>query len=393
MSLGTSISLKDLESDPDPILARLREEEPVCFIEELGMWFVTRWDDVVFMENHPNLFSAATEPSFLRRALGENMLTMDTPKAERSRNIMLPPFQAGGIAGNFVSERLSGIANQLIGNFATSGEANLLTSYAEPLSASSLAAVLGLDSYGWNQVWEWCSGLCADIANFSNDPKLTTVGNQARNSLGAILDQRIDELRTKPDDSAIAVFCTSTSNDEPLSQEEIINNIRLMISGGINEPRDGIGLVVATVLTTEGLHDELVADPTLWRRCVEEVLRLHTPVGTITRQTTEDIILRKTKIPKGSLVAGVLRSANLDEERWTNPECFDLHRREGNHAAFALGDHRCLGEWLGRQVVRIGAQLLFERLPNLRIVEKESIILHGFEFRGPTSLNCCWEVL
>ena len=103
--------------------------------------------------------------------------------------------------------------------------------------------------------------------------------------------------------------------------------------------------------------------------------------------------IEKTKIPKGSLVAGVLRSANLDEERWTNPECFDLHRREGNHAAFALGDHRCLGEWLGRQVVRIGAQLLFERLPNLRIVEKESIILHGFEFRGPTSLNCCWEVL
>ena len=164
-----------------------------------------------------------------------------------------------------------------------------------------------------------------------------------------------------------------------------------MISGGINEPRDGIGLVVGTVLADHQLRNELALEPGLWRRCVEEVFRLHSPVGTITRQTTRETRLGDKVLPQGSLVAGVIRSANLDEERWSDPKKFDLHRSEGGHAAFATGDHRCLGEWLGRQVVRIGSQRILDRLPNLEVQPGKAIKLHGFEFRGPTGLPCRWD--
>ena len=47
MSLGSDISLADLEADPDPILARMRAEEPVCWVPSMEMWLVTRWHDVV----------------------------------------------------------------------------------------------------------------------------------------------------------------------------------------------------------------------------------------------------------------------------------------------------------------------------------------------------------
>ena len=165
-----------------------------------------------------------------------------------------------------------------------------------------------------------------------------------------------------------------------------------MISGGINEPRDGIGLVVSTVLSNRPLLDELELEPALWRKCVEEVLRLHSPVGTITRQTTCETRLGDKVLPPGSLVAGVIRSANLDEERWSHPQEFDLHRAEGGHAAFGTGDHRCLGEWLGRQVVRVGSQKILTRLPNLKIQAGKTIELHGFEFRGPRELPCSWSI-
>lgn len=391
MTLGQSITLAELELNPEPIMARLRAEEPVCFVDELDMWLVTRWDDVAFMEAHPELFSAATEPSFLRRALGQNMLTMDAPEATHARNAMLPAFQAGGVAGRFANDDLATMADCLIDEFFDAGRADLMTVYAAPLSAGSLAAVLGLEEHGWEQVWDWCRGLCSDIANFSNDPELTALGDQARDSLGAALGRRLDQLETRSDESAIATFCANTPDKSPLERDEIINNVRLMISGGINEPRDGIGLVVATVLGTSGLREELAAESSLWRRCVEEVFRLHSPVGTITRQTTQRVSIGDTELPSGALVAGVLRSANLDEDHWGEPARFNLHRREGAHAAFALGDHRCLGEWLGRQVVRVGSAKLFERLPGLRLAEDESVTLHGFEFRGPSSLNCWWE--
>jgi len=55
-----------------------------------------------------------------------------------------------------------------------------MTSFASPLAASSLAAVLGLDSHGWEKVWQWCEDLCADIANFENDPEKTERGERAK---------------------------------------------------------------------------------------------------------------------------------------------------------------------------------------------------------------------
>lgn len=396
------ITLADLERAPEPILARLRTEAPVAFVASMDMWLVTRWDDVVWMDDHPELFTAATEPSFLARTLGPNMLTMDPPEATRVRAPMLPSFQPGGTAGRFVSERLKAMADELIDGFVADGRVELMGAFAEPLAAASLAAVLGLDVSA-TQMWTWCLGLCGDLANFENDPALTAAAEQTKRELGDAIDAELERLRHSHDllggppegsGGALADFLAATPPGGPLTRDEIVNNVRLMISGGINEPRDGIGLVVGTVLADPALR-QLVADqPTSWRRVVEECFRLYSPVGTITRQATADVALGGVTIPAGALVAGVLRSANLDPSRWNDPDRFDAGRREGGHAAFATGPHRCLGEWLGRQEVKVGSERLLGRLPGLRLDPERHpdghFELHGFEFRGPKELWITW---
>ncbi len=122
------------------------------------------------------------------------------------------------------------------------------------------------------------------------------------------------------------------------------------------------------------------------RRLIEEIFRVYTPVGTVTRQATQDLELAGVPIAQGDLVSGVLRSINLDETHWTNPTEIDLDRREGSHAAFALGAHRCLGEWLGRQEVRVGVERVLGRFPDLRMAYGADVEIRGFEFRGPHSL-------
>jgi cytochrome P450 len=382
---GDHITLEDLERDPDPILADLRRRAPVCWVPALDMWLVTRWDDVAHVDAHPELFTAATEPSFLARALGPNMLTVDPPAHTRLKEALAPPFASGSTAGRFAAEDLAARADDLVDGFAADGATDVMDGYADALAAGSLGAVLGLDEHGWEQLWAWCGGVCADIANFENDPELTARGDRAREELGAALAARLAELREAADGTALGHYVGTT-----LTDEEIVNNVRLMISGGINEPRDGIGLVVWVLLTHPEALAEVREEPSLWRRAVEETFRRHSPVGTITRQATRDLELAGADIRQGDLVAGVLRSANLDEAHWTEPERFDLHRREGGHAAFALGAHRCLGEWLGRQEVRVGAQRLFARLPDLALDPDHPVELTGFEFRGPRSLHLRW---
>lgn len=376
-----NISLADLESNPDPILARLRVEAPVCFVESLDMWLVTRWDDVQYIEEHPEVFSAATEPSFLARALGENMLTCDPPIHSRLQTIMKPPFQPGGRSGAFVADELVGLADGLVEKLDPAGF-DVMADYAQPLASGALATVLGLDDHGFDRVWAWCEGLCGDIANFENDPELTAAAEITKAQLGEAIAERMASV-DDADVSAIQSFVRGGA-----TPDEIINNVRLMISGGINEPRDGIGLVTWVLLTRPDLRERVHAEPAKLRRLIEEVFRVYSPVGTVTRQTTADVELAGVAIPKGALVAGVLRSVNLDESHWTNPTEIDLDRREGSHAAFALGAHRCLGEWLGRQEVRVGVERLFARFPDLALDSSAPLVeLTGFEFRGPVSLK------
>ena len=71
VSLGESVNLRDLELEPDPILARMRAEEPVCFVPSLDMWMVTKWDDLIFMENNPDFHGKAPNQDQLSQALAE----------------------------------------------------------------------------------------------------------------------------------------------------------------------------------------------------------------------------------------------------------------------------------------------------------------------------------
>ena len=108
------------------------------------------------------------------------------------------------------------------------------------------------------------------------------------------------------------------------------------------------------------------ADRSLVKPAVEETLRWAGPVGTATRQTTRDVELAGVDLEQGALIAAVLSSANRDPRRWTDPDRFDIHRKEGAHLAFSAGTHFCLGAWFGRHLARVTLDLVLDRLPGAR---------------------------
>ena len=115
-------------------------------------------------------------------------------------------------------------------------------------------------------------------------------------------------------------------------------------------------------------------------------------MGTSTRQTTGATTLAGVDLPQGALVGAVLASANRDERRFTVPERFDLHRKEGAHLAFATGNHFCLGAWLGRHQCRIALETVFDLLPGLRLDPDHDVEIRGWEFRAPLALRVRWDV-
>ena len=367
---ASDLTLAVLEADPYPAFAHLQEHEPVAFVPSLDMWLVTRWDDVVYVCEHPELFRSNTEPSWLRDCLGENMLTLDGAEHDRLADGMRPPF-VSSTAAPVVREGLPALFDQLIDSF-DGDTVELMTAYAEPLANLTLAAALGW-TVDWRDLAEWNRGVCTGIANFENDPERAGIAAKANRELAASLDEALTR-------GELGMYV-----QHGFTRDEIVNNVRLMVSGGINEPRDGVALVMWVLLTQPEVMAAVRADRAVLRKVIEETFRWQSPVGTATRQAMVDTELHGVHIPQGSLVAACLSAANRDPERWADPHTFSLARREGAHLAFAIGEHRCLGEWLGRQQVRLAVERLLDRFDSIELAEPA--VLSGFEFRGPLALH------
>jgi cytochrome P450 len=390
VSVGEGITLEELEHDPYPIYARLRDDEPVSWVPAVGLWLVTRHDDVRYVDLHPELFTAATEPSTLNRTMGVNMLGQEGPEHGWIRSIVEPPFRPRD-----VEERTQGmiprLANELIDGFADRGAADLFREYCDPLSVRSLRFLLGLDDVAWEDILRWNEGLMPGLANFEGDPAKQQPADQASAALGAAIVGVLERVEREPDGSVLSWMTAQEQDGRQMTREQIVANTKLMLSGGLQEPRDVIALTLLCLLDRPDQLAEVRADPSLVKAAVEETLRWAGPVGTSTRQAVTETELAGVELPAGALIGAVLASANRDPRRWTDPDRFDVHRKEGAHLAFAIGAHFCLGAWFGRHLARVSLELLLDRLPTLRLDPERPARLRGWEFRAPDSVAVRWD--
>jgi cytochrome P450 len=336
------------------------------------------------------VFTAQTNPSTLNRTMGTNMLGSEGPDQQRIRRIVEPPFRPRDI-----EERTRGmiprLAHELIDGFADRGECDLFREFCDPMSVRSLRFMLGLDDVPWEDLLRWNEGLMPGLANFEGDPAKQAPADAASAELGGALERVMDRLKEEPDGSVLSWMLHFAGDGERMSREEIVANTKLMLSGGLQEPRDLIALSTWALLSHPEQLAEVRADRSLVRPVVEETLRWAGPVGTSTRQTTRDTELAGVTLAEGALIGAVLSSANRDPRRFRDPDRFDLHRKEGAHLAFAIGSHFCLGAWFGRHLARVSLELLLDRLPNLRLNPERPVELRGWEFRAPLSTWARWD--
>ncbi|MGA0002772.1 MAG: cytochrome P450 [Candidatus Nanopelagicales bacterium] len=114
------------------------------------------------------------------------------------------------------------------------------------------------------------------------------------------------------------------------------------------------------------------------------------PIGTQTRQTTQDVELGGVVIPAGSAVAAVVASASRDETVFSDPDTFDMDRPRQSNASFGYGPHFCAGHAFARGLERISLQVLIEGLPNISLQNSDEVEFAGWEFRAPTALHAIW---
>jgi cytochrome P450 len=386
-TVGEGVRLADLFADPYPIYARLRENDPVCFVPAANRYLVTRHADIVQLERDPETFSANEAQSLMKRVMGHTMLRKDGAAHKRERVACEAALRPNVIRAHWMPV-FQVIVDELIDDMIEQGTtSDLFDSFAAPCASRSLAALLGLTNVSWQNLAAWSQAMMDGTGNYGNDPEVWRRSDEAAAGVDAALDEIILYLQKKPDNSIISAMLHAA---DPLNREEIGANVKVIIGGGLNEPRDAIGSAVAALLENPGQRAQVEADPTLWRNVFEETVRWVSPIGMYPRQTTKRVELGGTVLEEGARIGVVLASANRDETVFADAATFDINREKKPHVAFGGGPHFCLGTWAARmQVGEVALPTLFRRLTDLRHGEGP-VTWAGWVFRGPTSVPVAW---
>jgi cytochrome P450 len=389
--IGATIGVEELERDPYPAYARLRADEPVSWVESVGLWLVTRWDDVNHVIKSPDVFTAETEPSTLNRTFGKNLLGSEGAYHQRIRSIIQPWFRNQAI-GHYPAEVVAPIANELIDTAVPKGEIELASEFAEPLSVRALKRATGLgDAVDDDTLRRWFRELALGAANFEGDEDKQRIADAASQEVNETVAPILARLEHAPDDTLLSSMLHTQIDGERLAQEEIQSNLKVMIVGGLQAASDLISLSAWALLSHPDQAARVASDPELVPHAVEEGARWYSPVGTSTRQATRDTELAGVPLEKGSLIAAVLSSANRDERHWTDPDRYDIDSHRRPHLAFAGGAHVCVGALLGRHEARTALRALLERLPRLRLDPDGPAAMSGWEFRSPEHVHLLFD--
>nr|WP_246416294.1 cytochrome P450 [Nocardioides luti] len=384
------MSLDDMSRDPYPMWARLRAEAPVAYSPSLERYLVTRYADIVELEKTPEVFSSREEDSLLTRVVGHNMLREDNAPHHRIRSAAEPPTRPRQVR-DIWSTAFATNCGRVLEDLAPRGRGDLIADFISPLVELNLAAVLGIGGVPRGTMTQWSAHMMAGNGNYADDQEIWARAKAATAEIDEYVRLAVDRVQGSADDSIISAMVHA---DDPLPLDEVQNNVKVIIGGGINEPLHVFGTGAWQALTDPALRARLVDDPALWRKVFEESARWISPIGLYPRQVLSEYEVAGIRLPAGSRVALVIGSGNRDSAVIQNADVFDIDREPVAHLAFGGGPHFCMGAWVARhQIGALAWPAVFDRLRGLRLVEGFEPEISGWVFRGLKSLPVEWEAV
>ena len=422
--LGAAITLADLDHDPHPWLAGLRDTEPVSWLPALHGWLVTRHDLAVAVMRDSAAFTVDDPRFSTARVVGPSMLSLDGAAHGRHRT----PFTKG-FGRAEIHSRLAAFVvaetDRLVAAMRPDGTADLRRALAGPLAVAVVAEALGLSDADPATVLGWYAAIVGSVSALTGEPgpgqggeaarqdqarrdKARVAGAEAFGSLSGRLTAVIEsaseppsllaaaagargDAATGPAGDAAAETGADDRNQLPmLTTAEVISNAAVIMFGGIETTEGMIGNVILHLLKNPGQLALVREDPDLVPGAVEESLRLEPAAAVVDRYASRDIALGGAQIRAGDLVTVSLAGAGRDPAVFPDPDTFDVRRPNARlNLAFAHGPHFCLGAHLARLEAQAAVRAVLT-LPGLRLDPAHPAAPRGLVFRKPPSLRVRW---
>lgn len=386
---GVSLTQPEIQARPNAFYQAMRKEDPVHYDEKLGMWLVSRYEDIVTVLRDPLTYSdkhgyAAQYASgffaefkeILERDGGgffPDVIKDDPPAHTRVRRLTEKAFTAHRVASlePGITKIVAGYIEKLIDKAAGDKVVDGISDFAAPLTISVICEQLGINHFNADKIQRWSSAVTAQIGRMQNREQMIENARQICDLQNFIIGEMKQREAAPREDMISDLVHAHTEDGGKLGFAEAVSLIRALIIAGNDTTATAIGnllFILATQPEVARTLQDSAGDERLLNRFVEELLRVAPPVRGLAKMTTREVELGGRKLPEHAHLLVLYASGNDDETQFACPREVNLDRGNlGSHVAFGVGIHRCVGASLARMEIKVAAREIVKRIEQIRL--------------------------
>ncbi|MEV1024230.1 cytochrome P450 [Streptomyces sp. NPDC050264] len=386
----------EFAENPYPAYRAMRESAPLFWHEATQSWIVSRYTDVerVFKDKKTQ-FTTDNYDWQLEPVHGKTILQLSGREHAVRRALVAPAFRGSDLQEKFLPV-IESNSRALIDTFRANGSADIVHDYATRFPVNVIADMLGLDKADHARFHGWYTAVIAFLGNLAGDQEVAAAGERTRVEFAEYMIPIIQARRENLGEDLLSTLCAAEVDGVRMSDDDIKAFCSLLLAAGGETTDKAIASIFANLLVNPEQLAAVREDRSLIPRAFAETLRYTPPVHMIMRQAAVDVEVTGGTIPAGATVTCLIGAANRDEDRYKDPDRFDLFRTDltsttafsaaADHLAFALGRHFCVGALLAKAEVEIGVNQLLDAMPDVRLADGFDPAEEGVFTRGPQSL-------
>jgi cholest-4-en-3-one 26-monooxygenase len=374
--------------DPHPAFTWLRQNAPFFWDERHDLWIASKYEDVVYISKHPELFCSGkgVRPKIQQLI---SIVTMDEPRHGRLRKLVNKGFTPRMVG--MLERKVSDVVRRSIDAIAPHGRCDFVRDLAVDLPIMMIAEMLGIRPEDRARFHEWSDTMIA--AGVDNPPPEVMNGAMLSfQEFSAYLNDIFDDRRRAPKDDLASILVAAKddgvlTDDDGMSNDELLMFMTLLLVAGNETTRNALSGGIIALAQNPGERRKLHTRPELIDSAVEEIVRWVSPVMNFARTVTQDTTIREHQLREGQQVMMLYPSANRDEDVFEDALTFKVDRDPNDHIGFGIGNHFCLGANLARLEIRTMIGELIRRLPDIDMAPEARPVFAPSSFvRGITQL-------